>query len=124
MDGQSISNVVFTNNLYQNEGILPGSLPITDSDPLIGDPEFQSPGGLEPADYIPTNGSVIKDKGIEIQKIPEDGTGLTIGLEVKQDLLNTKKEWESKMMDPVFLGLGQNDQYNELNPHRFDIKPY
>lgn len=41
-----------------------------------------------------------------------------------QRLLNAKNKWESMMMDPVFLGLRQNDQYNELNPHRFDLKPY
>lgn len=41
-----------------------------------------------------------------------------------QRLLNAKNEWKSTMMDPIFLGLRHNNEYNELNPHRFDLKPY
>ena len=41
-----------------------------------------------------------------------------------QRLLSAKNSWESMMMDPVFLGLSQNDEYNELHPHRFEINPY
>lgn len=41
-----------------------------------------------------------------------------------QRLLKAKNEWKSTMMDPIFLGLRHNNEYNELNPHRFDLKPY
>lgn len=81
----SISNVVFTNNLYQHSKILPGSLSIKDSNPFTGDPEFQHAGGFKPGDYIPENTKLVKDKGIKVQHIPGDDVGLTIGLEVKTD---------------------------------------
>jgi hypothetical protein len=29
------------------------------------------------------------------------------------------KGWESKVIDPIFMGLGDDDKYNELNPDRF-----
>jgi hypothetical protein len=58
--GQTIPNVVFTNNLYIHSEILPESLMIIDSNPFVGDPEFRSSGGLEPADYIPANVLAVK----------------------------------------------------------------
>ena len=82
---QAISNVVFTNNLYKSADILPASLTFEDSNPFVGDPGFQNAGGIEPIDYIPANISLIQNKGIRIQQIPEDSVGLAIGLEVKTD---------------------------------------
>jgi len=41
-----------------------------------------------------------------------------------QALLLTKDTWESMMIDPVFLGLRQNDEYNKLHPLRFETEPY
>lgn len=82
---QTIDNVVFTNNLYENVNILPESLSIKDSNPFIGDPIFNNPGGVEPVDYKPTNNAVIKDKGIKIEKLPGDAIGLTIGFDVETD---------------------------------------
>ena len=84
-DDVSIDNTVFKNNLYQRTGILPESLIITDSAPIIGDPQFANAGGLNPEDYIPANHEIIKDKGIEIYNIPGDKIGLTIGLKVEKD---------------------------------------
>lgn len=81
----TISNVVFTNNLWQKTGILPESLSIKDMAPVIGDPQFKIAGGLDPENYIPQNIQLVKDKGITIEKIPGDDIGLTIGLEVKND---------------------------------------
>lgn len=31
------------------------------------------------------------------------------------------KEWEDKMMDPIFMGLMQNEKYNKINPDRFKV---
>ncbi len=40
---------------------------------------------------------------------------------VKQ-LSSEIKVWESKVIDPIFMGLGDDDKYNELNPDRFKKK--
>ena len=42
---------------------------------------------MELADYLPLNSELIKDKGINITKIPEDSIGLTIGLNPDFDIL-------------------------------------
>ena len=34
-------------------------------------------------------------------------------------LKNEYKKWSKTLMDPTFLGLLANDQYNKLNPGRF-----
>jgi len=39
-------------------------------------------------------------------------------------LLKKKDEWTSQMMDPVFLGLSQNKEYNKLHPDRFELEKY
>lgn len=38
------------------------------------------------ADFIPLNESLIKNKGIEIPKIPNDSIGLKIGLNLTYDI--------------------------------------
>lgn len=87
----AVKNVVIKNNLYLRVNTLPGNLPMEDGRPLhdlsevIADPQFKNPGGLKPADYIPGNTQVIKDKGIRITALPGDSLGLTRGLEVKKD---------------------------------------
>jgi hypothetical protein len=86
-DSSPISNVVFTNNLYENANILPESLPIKDNNPFIGNPEFRNAGGVNPYDYIPGNTSNVKNKGIEIKKLPGDEIGLFRGLKVETDFL-------------------------------------
>ena len=35
-------------------------------------------------------------------------------------LLELYKNWEKEMLDPVFLGLGNDSEYEKLNPNRFD----
>jgi len=30
------------------------------------------------------------------------------------------KKWESKVIDPIFMGLGDNEKYNAKNPGRFN----
>jgi hypothetical protein len=85
--GTSIPNVVFKNNVYLNENNWPKNAMISDIEPIIGDPEFKNPGGLNISDYIPTNISLIKNRGINIIKIPGDNIGIKIGLKLKKDIL-------------------------------------
>lgn len=77
--------VVFENNVYASLDVLPAELTIQDRNPIIGNPGFRNPGGLNPEDYIPTNVELIKDKGIVPVKLPDDPVGLSIGLEVETD---------------------------------------
>ena len=40
-------------------------------------------------------------------------------IEIYDSLNNKFNEWYKTLMDPTFLGLMANDEYNELNPERF-----
>lgn len=44
--------------------------------------------------------------------------------EIMKELMERKEEWESELMDPVFLGLMQGEQYDRLHPDRYDVEPY
>jgi hypothetical protein len=44
-------------------------------------------GGLNPKDYITKNTELIKDKGVKIERIPNDANGLILGLKVTHDIL-------------------------------------
>lgn len=80
-----IPNLVFKNNLYNKADLMPADLRIKDTFPLSGNPSFTNPGGLKPEDYIPLNADVVRDKGIIIERIPFDDTGLKRGLSVDKD---------------------------------------
>ena len=80
-----INNVLFCSNLYLRADTLPKDLPIQDERMLIGDPQFAHPGGLDAADYVPSAVSLVRDKGIEIRRLPGDELGLKKGLQVKED---------------------------------------
>ena len=41
-----------------------------------------------------------------------------------QKLMSASDEWKSQLMNPIFLGLVQNDEYNKLHPDRFDLEKY
>ena len=41
-----------------------------------------------------------------------------------QRLFTMRSELKSDMMDPIFLGLRQNNEYNDLNPKRFELEVY
>ena len=43
---------------------------------------------------------------------------------VHQMLKTASREWRSQLMDPIFLGLMQNDEYNKLHPDRFQLDKY
>jgi hypothetical protein len=82
-----IDNTIFENNLYLSGSNWPKEVLIQDGSPVIGNPQFQNKGGLKIVDYIPDNIDLIKDRGMRITKIPNDSVGLTIGLDVKKDIL-------------------------------------
>lgn len=84
-----IQNVVFKNNLYLKADNWPkaAEVMITDNSPIFGDPQFVNPGGLSIKDYVPQNADLIKNKGIEIENIPNDPTGIIGGLKMRTDIL-------------------------------------
>ncbi len=90
--GTSIPNVVFRNNLYLKKDNWPSEVIIQDEAPVIGDPGFKVPGGMNIDDYIPGSAGLIKNKGIEIEKIPGDNIGLKTGLKVKYDISGNEIE--------------------------------
>lgn len=64
----------------------------------------------------------IKGEQDELYNLNED-IGESNQLDAKlelQSLIEKKDEWTSKMMDPVFLGLMQNNEYNKIHPERFE----
>jgi len=87
-----IKNAVFKNNLFLRADNWPDAskVMITDTAPVYGNPQFVNAGGKDIKDYIPTNVELIKNKGIEIEKIPGDSIGLWGGLKVKKDILGNK----------------------------------
>ncbi len=66
----------------------PEKITIKDRSPFYGDAQFLNKGGLTKADYTPTNTALIKGKGINIMRLPNDDVGLKVGLKVKTDILN------------------------------------
>jgi len=85
-----ITNYLFENNLYLAKSNWPGDVLIQDKSPLIGDPGFQNKGGLKKEDYVPSNTELIKNKGIEINKLKDDLVGLKTGLKVDHDIMGNE----------------------------------
>ncbi len=83
---QKIGRVVFTHNLYLRADVWPAGLGLTDAAPRVGDPLFRKPGGADLADYLPTAAELVKNRGIEIPRLPGDKIGLMLGLRVRTDL--------------------------------------
>jgi len=81
-----LDRVFFSNNLYLKPENWPADLPIQDKFPLFGDPDFASKGGLLPADYLPRNRKLIKDRGVKIPYLESDAIGLMQGLDVMEDI--------------------------------------
>lgn len=86
--GLKVENVFCMNNLFLNENTWPRDLKIEDSAPLIGNPLFQTEGGLKIADYIPQNSSLTQNKGIEIPALQESNIKLLFELKVDKDIMN------------------------------------
>jgi hypothetical protein len=86
----NIENCFFQNNLFLTQNSWPKETIIQDTKPLYGDAKFTNKGGFKLEDYIPTNTTLIKDKGIMIKKINGDAIGLEVGLAVEYDILGNK----------------------------------
>ncbi len=82
-----LPRVVFENNLFLRADNWPAAVGIADRAPLLGDPGFARPGGIELADYLPANAALVKDRGRRIAPLPGDDVGLTLGLAVAHDIL-------------------------------------
>lgn len=87
-----VENVVFSNNLFLAEETWPENFPIQDENPKFGNADFKKIYGENLQDYFPKNKDLVKDKGINIQKIPMDSLGLIYGLELKHDILGNTIE--------------------------------
>ena len=82
-----ILRTIFANNLFLRQDTWPAGVAMQDTAPLVGDPQFANPGGLDLRDYLPGNHALIKDAGVEIEHLPEDDLGLVLGLKVSHDIL-------------------------------------
>jgi len=85
-----IPNVLFKNNLFLKESNWPTDVMIQDEAPVFGNPDFTNKGGLEAKDYIPRNIDLVMDKGIIIERIPNDKLGLFTGVKMKYDILGNQ----------------------------------
>lgn len=86
-DTGPITRALMKNNLFYATTSWPADSFLNDTSPIYGDPDFANPGGWEIADYLPGNESLIKDRGIVLEPLPEDAVGLEIGLKVGTDIL-------------------------------------
>ena len=89
---EDAKNIFFKNNLFLKASNWPKDVSIQDAAPVIGNPAFTNKGGLEIADYTPTNKKLIQNKGINIQPISNDKIGLMGGLQVDKDILGSTIE--------------------------------
>jgi len=97
-EGEStIRNLIFKNNLFLKKDNWPERAPIQDEHALIGNPDFSNAGGNQVKDYLPLRANLIKNKGIEIDPIPNDSIGLSIGLRVKHDILGNRIKGQPDM---------------------------
>lgn len=86
-NGKHTDHVFFKNNLFLNTESWPKETGIEDVSPIIGDPKFSNKGGLDPKDYIPENLNLIKNKGIDINLLPNDKYGILGSLKMEKDFL-------------------------------------
>jgi hypothetical protein len=79
--------VVFKNNLWLHKDNWPKDAGISDEAPIVGDPVFKKAGGMNIEDYVPTNQSLTKGKGVHIKTLPGDFLGLLQGMIPDKDIL-------------------------------------
>jgi len=82
-----LSNVIINNNLFLKSNALPESIQKFEQMSIAGNPEFRNPGGINAQDYIPSNEGIIKDKAINISKLPGDFAKVFYELSVKHDFM-------------------------------------
>jgi beta-glucanase (GH16 family) len=70
----------------------------------------------------------FKNKNPELYNLKDDideSEPLVISDSQQAFYIQLIKDWESEMLDPVFMGLMKNDEYNRLHPNRFVMaSPY
>jgi hypothetical protein len=86
-EARPVERAVVANNLFLRADTWPQGLGMTDASPLLGDPAFAQPGGDRLVDYIPGHRELVQDRGMPIAPLPGDTIGLTIGLQVIEDIL-------------------------------------
>lgn len=77
----------FKNNLFYHAKSWPVAYPWQDQSPFFGDAGFEKAGGLALEDYLPIRADLVKDRGLIIEALPNDTTGLIWGLKVEHDIL-------------------------------------
>ncbi|WP_439504372.1 sulfatase-like hydrolase/transferase [Sediminibacterium sp.] len=87
LDTDVIPNVEFNNNLFLRANNWPSNFPFKDASPVFGNPVFKNKAGLAITDYTPLNVSLVQNKGIQINHLPNDSIGIRIGLKVEKDIL-------------------------------------
>ncbi len=84
----SLENVFFMNNLFLNENTWPKDFKIADSAALIGNPLFSNSGGLKASDYVPKALNLVKNKGVQIPRLPDSISKLLFDLKTDTDIMN------------------------------------
>jgi Right handed beta helix region len=82
----TVERVNFVNNVFLRADNWPSNAIIVDQSPIIGNPDFVNPGGLNPQDYTPKNTKLVKS-GLRISHLKDDSFGLINGLEIKKDFV-------------------------------------
>ncbi|MDG2168616.1 MAG: hypothetical protein P8L44_11915, partial [Opitutales bacterium] len=101
----NIDKAVFKNNLFQKTDLLPPSLQISDTAPLLGDPGFANEGGIEAEDYVAYFFEHIKDLGVVIEKIPGDSVGLDLQIELEGESIQLGLEVTEDFFGNPIVGL-------------------
>ncbi len=82
-----VEHVVFHNNLFTQKSSWPSIIPIYDTLASFGNPDFSNQLGIKIKDFVPLNKALIKNRGTQVEKLPNDSIGLIYGLAVKHDIL-------------------------------------
>ncbi len=101
----NLEKAVFKNNLFQTTDLLPPSLQIKDTAPLLGDPGFANEGGIDAEDYVAYFFEHIKDLGMVIEKIPDDPVGLDLQLNLGDESIQLGLEVTKDFFGNPIIGL-------------------
>jgi hypothetical protein len=82
-----IKNMHMVNNLFLTIDSWPKELLIHDPVSIHGDPDFKAAGGLNFRDYVPSNLSLIRNKGISLSAWKPAATALMYPLKMEKDIL-------------------------------------
>jgi len=79
--------VMFRNNLWYSASAWPADTGIKDDSPIMGNPLFKNPGGLNIQDYLPESIGLVKKRGIKIEPLSGDFLGLLQGMNLDKEIL-------------------------------------